>query len=477
MPARRKAKSKPPKARHRKATRDPTPEEEYQIRSILDEKVERGKLLYLIDWEDSPEGQTYDPTWEPAKHVNEVAINEWEAEKKKKKLLAGEGQESRKRPASSLPEAAEDENEEDDARPAKRAKGNDSGYTSPELELGVEVDNIPDKAGRQLVLDIHPPSQVDPNDYQLFTASQLSSQNSSQLDSTSHTDSNEASSGKVLSQRTIPDSQATGESELSSTIPEIVLASQSQGRRVGSLEREEQQALDSQVASEQSQQAEGEQQVEEHQQKVGQSQQEEQQRKEQQKSSWEEPQVSKTLDHDEETTSESLIPSRQPDPLHQPVNHNTPQAFRDENNHSQSSSVSGFLTQPDYPHLSNDPFGGVESAVAEAYQGSEVNRDSQVAISQQRRTPAPIENSSIPSVSNAPRADSPQVTSLEISSSSWQSQQAQLVDSFVPLSSHLNQIRTQSQELSQRVEEFVPETAQKERTLVSNSEHHKTTCQ
>lgn len=63
MPARRKAKSKPPKARHRKATRDHTPEEEYQVRSILDEKVERGKLLYLIDWEDSPEGQAYDPTW------------------------------------------------------------------------------------------------------------------------------------------------------------------------------------------------------------------------------------------------------------------------------------------------------------------------------------------------------------------------------------------------------------------------------
>ncbi|KAK4179517.1 hypothetical protein QBC36DRAFT_72655 [Triangularia setosa] len=449
MPAKRKAKSKPPKAKHRKVTRDHTPEEEFKVRGIVGEKVESGKLYYLIDWEDSPTGESYKETWEPSKHANQLAIDAWEAEKLVKN---GKAQKTRKRPAGASPEAAEE-----DARPPKRARGDDSGYTSP--ELGTEVKDIPDKAGKDLVLEIPQLSQLDPDDYELFTASQLSSKNSSQLDSASHIDGNEGSAGKIHSQRTIPDSQAIGESDSSLTIPETVLSSQSQtgGRELsaGALdaEREEQQAVDSRVESGQVQQAErGQHDEEQQQQEVGQDQGKEQEKP----SKEEESRTSETLDHDEAISihSEYLIPSRQPD--------NQSHECREENNHLQSSAESGFLSQPDYTHLNND-FGEVESTVAEADEDREVNQDSQVAVSEHRSTPAAIE-SSISRLNDTTRADSPQANSPQATTSTCHSQQAQLVDPIVSLSSHLDPIRTQAQ--SQSVEEVVPETAQKERPSI-----------
>ncbi|KAL1839307.1 hypothetical protein VTK73DRAFT_4072 [Phialemonium thermophilum] len=36
----------------------------YAVRDILDEKHEKGRLYYLIDWEDDPKtGERYEPTW------------------------------------------------------------------------------------------------------------------------------------------------------------------------------------------------------------------------------------------------------------------------------------------------------------------------------------------------------------------------------------------------------------------------------
>ncbi len=40
------------------------PEQYFAAKSILDEKLEGGKLRFLVDWEDNPTtGETYDPTW------------------------------------------------------------------------------------------------------------------------------------------------------------------------------------------------------------------------------------------------------------------------------------------------------------------------------------------------------------------------------------------------------------------------------
>ncbi|KAK4204227.1 hypothetical protein QBC40DRAFT_104208 [Triangularia verruculosa] len=475
MPARKKARTIRPKFKYRQATRDHSPDQEYKVRGILAEKGSGRKLQYLIDWEDSSDGESYQPTWEPAKHANQLTIDAWEAEKRLK--------EGRKRPASALPAATD----EDTARPLKKAKGDDSGYTSPEFgntspELGIEVDKIPDRAGKDIVLEIPQLSQLDRDDYQLYTASQLSSKGS-QVDSASYNDNNEASTGKPHSQRTIPDSQATGESDPSLTIPETVLSSQSlaggsePSSAAHDAEREVQQALDFQVDSEQAPQEEREEHQEEHdnddeEQQAGQDQDEtHEQSKEKQRPSQEEE--SKTLDH-EATISphpESLIPSRQLDPLHPLVNRS--HDFRDENHHLQSSIESGFLTQPDYSHL-NYGLGEVGSTEAAADQDREGSQGSKVAVSEQRSTPAPIE-SSVQSANNilrfeSPQVDSPSFNSPQPPSSSWHSQQAQLVDPIVPRSSDLDQIRTQSQEQSQSVEEVVPETTQKERTSISTAE-------
>ncbi|KAI0457986.1 hypothetical protein F5B21DRAFT_58233 [Xylaria acuta] len=54
----------------------------FTIRDIIDEKIERGRILYLIDWEGTDQdGRRYDPTWEPAANVTAVAINAWRDKK------------------------------------------------------------------------------------------------------------------------------------------------------------------------------------------------------------------------------------------------------------------------------------------------------------------------------------------------------------------------------------------------------------
>jgi hypothetical protein len=36
----------------------------YEVRDIIDEKVEKGKVFYLVDWADDPvTGEKFDPTW------------------------------------------------------------------------------------------------------------------------------------------------------------------------------------------------------------------------------------------------------------------------------------------------------------------------------------------------------------------------------------------------------------------------------
>ncbi|TRX96201.1 hypothetical protein FHL15_002925 [Xylaria flabelliformis] len=93
---------KPKKPKQQKA--EPEAEEGwYTIRDIIDEKIERGRILYLIDWEGTDQnGRRYDPTWvrfnpsnplfltshsrltrsqEPAANVTAVAINAWRDKK------------------------------------------------------------------------------------------------------------------------------------------------------------------------------------------------------------------------------------------------------------------------------------------------------------------------------------------------------------------------------------------------------------
>ena len=57
-------------------------DEYYKVRTVLDERIVRKKVEYLIDWEDNERtGQKYTPTWEPKENLTERALADWEAEK------------------------------------------------------------------------------------------------------------------------------------------------------------------------------------------------------------------------------------------------------------------------------------------------------------------------------------------------------------------------------------------------------------
>lgn len=56
----------------------------WKIRGILDEKKAKGRVFYLVDWEDHPTtGEKYEASWEPAENVTEAAVQEWEDTKPK----------------------------------------------------------------------------------------------------------------------------------------------------------------------------------------------------------------------------------------------------------------------------------------------------------------------------------------------------------------------------------------------------------
>ena len=54
-----------------------TNEKKYEIKNILDKRLFRGKLQYLVKWKGYP---LHDATWEPLKHLNNAkkTINEFE---------------------------------------------------------------------------------------------------------------------------------------------------------------------------------------------------------------------------------------------------------------------------------------------------------------------------------------------------------------------------------------------------------------
>ncbi|KAI1154329.1 hypothetical protein F4825DRAFT_448655 [Nemania diffusa] len=80
-----KPRPKPPKSTAKKRKRKISSESNgdwFTIRDILDEKIDHGSILYLVDWDGTDEhGRPYEPTWEPAPNVTAIAINAWRDKK------------------------------------------------------------------------------------------------------------------------------------------------------------------------------------------------------------------------------------------------------------------------------------------------------------------------------------------------------------------------------------------------------------
>ncbi|RYP23521.1 hypothetical protein DL765_001035 [Monosporascus sp. GIB2] len=63
---------------------DDDSEDWWEIRDIIGERLHRGVVHYLVEWEgtDPRTGQPYEPGWEPSKNVSDAAISAWREKKK-----------------------------------------------------------------------------------------------------------------------------------------------------------------------------------------------------------------------------------------------------------------------------------------------------------------------------------------------------------------------------------------------------------
>ncbi|KAK4230456.1 hypothetical protein QBC38DRAFT_42437 [Podospora fimiseda] len=188
MPKRHRKKltsSKPAKRRPPSSTG--TAEQYFTIRDIISEKHEAGKLLYLVDWDDDPTtGEKYKPTWEPHENVTAAAIEDWELKK-----LHSQG--AKVVDSSSPPSELESDSQLAPlSQPAQTAQSGPKRQRSRSLSAKQDDVARPPKRARTKDIVVHIPvvPDVDPNEYifvipsQLFTVPQA-----------------------VDSPRTIPDSQ------------------------------------------------------------------------------------------------------------------------------------------------------------------------------------------------------------------------------------------------------------------------------
>ncbi|KAK5630832.1 hypothetical protein RRF57_006547 [Xylaria bambusicola] len=207
----------------------------FAIRDITDEKVEKGRIFYLIDWEGTDlNGRPYEPNWEPAENVTADAINDWRNKKHEASKVTG-APDGDNENDNSLPAAST--NETDPAQAPKRRKivlessenespadslgrtGEGSRRTAQANRLPTPSENHPPSAcsdsgiaearlvtpsqGAQIVVALPRAPTFDASEYQAISFSQAS-QTSSQITLPERMHS---SSIALRDQRIIPDSQ------------------------------------------------------------------------------------------------------------------------------------------------------------------------------------------------------------------------------------------------------------------------------
>ncbi|RWA14024.1 hypothetical protein EKO27_g1075 [Xylaria grammica] len=124
----------------------------FTIRDIIDEKIEHGRILYLIDWDGTDQsGRRYDPTWEPAANVTTLAINAW---RDKKNEAASKAIGAPNRDRDSQPPASAQETDPEQALNWRREKRKPERRPSDgALE---SLDDIEDRARKRRRIDGSP---------------------------------------------------------------------------------------------------------------------------------------------------------------------------------------------------------------------------------------------------------------------------------------------------------------------------------
>ncbi|KAH7152294.1 putative HDA1 complex subunit, partial [Dactylonectria estremocensis] len=242
MPGRRRQRK--PNKRSSKASSQT--EQWFTIRQILDERTVKGRVEYLVDWDDNTiTGEAYPPSW--SEEVTDVALQEWEDGKRATAEDANqELPESSPAPAATAPaESDVDDSQEPrpsnwrrslkrtnvsgdsdplqspsdfDEPPTKKVKTDtrhtpsedpapsivSTGIADPEIQSpkSVRSEDFTRLAGQKLAIELTKPSEFDPTEYHSVVNTQ-----SSQLVSELEDEDSRAILASQLSQRTIPDSQ------------------------------------------------------------------------------------------------------------------------------------------------------------------------------------------------------------------------------------------------------------------------------
>ncbi|RYP34866.1 hypothetical protein DL766_002764 [Monosporascus sp. MC13-8B] len=135
---RSRARAAPKRKTKRKSaqtTNDDDSEDWWEIKDIIGERLHRGVVHYLVQWEgtDPRTGQPYEPGWEPSKNVTEAAISAWREKKKENNTARLQDTNARQdAPDDSAVESTQDSNP---VQPANLKRGRRGGQEASGEEV------------------------------------------------------------------------------------------------------------------------------------------------------------------------------------------------------------------------------------------------------------------------------------------------------------------------------------------------------
>ncbi|RYP26609.1 hypothetical protein DL768_011685 [Monosporascus sp. mg162] len=160
---RSRAKAAPKKKTKRKSAqtiKKNDSEEWWEVKDIIDERLRRGVVQYLVQWEgtDPKTGQPYEPSWEPSKNVTEAAISAWREKKKKNNNARPQDTNARQdAPDDSAVESTRDSNPVQPADLRRRRRGEQEASEEEALhDSGIAEGAIPKR--RRTGPYPHPPT-------------------------------------------------------------------------------------------------------------------------------------------------------------------------------------------------------------------------------------------------------------------------------------------------------------------------------
>ncbi|KAI0810608.1 hypothetical protein GGR55DRAFT_644634 [Xylaria sp. FL0064] len=172
----------------------------FTIRDIIDEKVEDGRIFYLIDWDGTDQsGRRYPPNWEPAANVTASAINDWRDKKNEASKVADAPDKDRGPPSLANDPVQRIEKGGSEQGSGEQAVPREGSLDARDTEAGL----VANSEGAKIVVELPRVFDFDPSEFAVIQPSQASLA-SSQATLPERMRQNSVA---VKDQRVIPDSQ------------------------------------------------------------------------------------------------------------------------------------------------------------------------------------------------------------------------------------------------------------------------------